>query len=146
MEENGEDVTKKFKYKLPFDWHFRYRHAVDNQKNLRHTFSSIKDTWVTDWWECRLFAFILATSEVNTFLILRYFVYCGLRREGMPTPLEFRRKLAWQLINNIYIGKREGGGGEFLPDSIHWLRTVPRHTGRYQHWRWICTAKNAYQQ
>ena len=33
---NGEDVVKKFKYKLPFGWHFRYRHAVDDLNNLRH--------------------------------------------------------------------------------------------------------------
>ena len=32
--DNGEDVMKKFKYKLPFDWHFRYRHVVNNQKNI----------------------------------------------------------------------------------------------------------------
>ena len=29
----------------------------------------------------------------------------------MPTLLEFRRKFAWQLIKNIYIREREGGGG-----------------------------------
>ena len=34
--ENGEDVVKKFKYKLPFGWNFCYRHAVDDQKNLSH--------------------------------------------------------------------------------------------------------------
>ena len=34
--ENGEDVVKKFKYKLPFDWYFHYRHAVDQHKNLKH--------------------------------------------------------------------------------------------------------------
>ena len=27
--ENGEDVMKNFKYKLPFDWNFSYHHAVD---------------------------------------------------------------------------------------------------------------------
>ena len=30
--ENGEDMVKKFKYKLPCDWNFRYLHAVDDQK------------------------------------------------------------------------------------------------------------------
>ena len=33
---NGEDVVKNFKYKLPFDWYFHYRYAVDNHNNLRH--------------------------------------------------------------------------------------------------------------
>ena len=65
--ENGEDVVKKFKYKLPFDLHFCYCCAVDDHNNLRHTLPSIEDRWVTDWWECRVFAFILAISEVNAF-------------------------------------------------------------------------------
>ena len=91
--ENGEDVMKKFKYKLPFDWHFSYHHAVYYHNNLRHALPSIEDKWVTDWWDCRVFAFILAISEVNAFLILHYFVYCGLHWEGMPTLLEFCRKL-----------------------------------------------------
>ena len=64
---------------------------------------------MTDWWECQVFAFILAISEVNAFLILRYFVYCGLRREGITALMYFSQKLAWQLINNIYIGEWEGG-------------------------------------
>ena len=69
--ENGEDVVKKFKYKLPFDWNFLYRHEVDKHNSLRHALPSIEDAWMTDWWECHLFAFILAISEVNSFLILR---------------------------------------------------------------------------
>ena len=35
--ENIEDVVKKFKYKLPFDWNFLYRHAVDDHKKLRNS-------------------------------------------------------------------------------------------------------------
>ena len=27
---NGEEVVKKFKCNLIFDWNFHYRHAVDN--------------------------------------------------------------------------------------------------------------------
>ena len=34
--ENGEEVVKKFKYKLPFDWNFRYRHAVYDHSNLMY--------------------------------------------------------------------------------------------------------------
>ena len=30
--EKGEDVVKKFNYKLPFDWHFCYRHVVDDHR------------------------------------------------------------------------------------------------------------------
>ena len=69
---------------------------------------------MTDWWEFQVFAFILSISEVNVFLIQFYFVYYWLRQEGIPTLLEFLRKLAWQLINNIYIGEREGGGVSYF--------------------------------
>ena len=106
--ENG-DAVKNFKYKVPIDWYFYYRHAVDDHNNLRNSLPSIEVTWVTDWWECWLFAFILAISEINEFLITCYFVYCRLRREGISTLLEFFRKLAGQLINNISIKEREGG-------------------------------------
>ena len=132
--ENGEDVVKKFKYKLPFDWNFCYLQAVDYHNNLSHALPSIEDTWINDWWECRLFAFILAISEVNTFLILRYFDYCVLYSEGMPMLLEFHQKLSWKLINNIYIGKYDGGF-DFFPESIHRFMTAPRHTKRYHNWR-----------
>ena len=58
--ENGEDVVKKFKYKLPFDCHLRYHRAVYDHNNLRHYLPSIEDKWMTDWWQCRVFDFILA--------------------------------------------------------------------------------------
>ena len=51
--ENGEDVVKKFNYKLPFDYNFRYHHDVDDHNNLRHALPSIKATWMTDRWECQ---------------------------------------------------------------------------------------------
>ena len=138
-------MVKKFKYKLPFYWRFRYCHAVDDHNNLRHALPSIEDTWMTDRWECRVFAFILDISEVNAFLILRYFFYCGLHQEGMPGILEFRRKLAWKIINNICIGEWEGGG-ELFPESIHRFINASRNARRYQNRRWICTADTAYQQ
>ena len=84
---NGEDVVKKFKYKLPFYWHFCCQHSVDNHNNLRRTLPSIEDTCMTDWWECRIFAFILAISKFNTFLILFHFFYFCLRQEEMHRKL-----------------------------------------------------------
>ena len=65
---------------------------------------------MTYQWECRVFDFILAISEVNEFLIIHYFVYCGLHWEDMPTLLEFCWELVRKLIKNIYIGENEGGG------------------------------------
>ena len=73
---------------------------------------------MTDWWECRVLGFILDISEVNAFLILCYFVYCGLRRKGMPTLLELCRKLAWKIINNIWIGETGGGGVSYYQSPL----------------------------
>ena len=42
--ENVEDMLKKFKYKLPFDWQFCYGHAVGDHNKLRHAPPSIEDT------------------------------------------------------------------------------------------------------
>ena len=60
--------------------------------------------------ECQVFALILDISEVNAFLIIRYFVYRGLSWGGIPELLEFCKQLTWQIINNIHIGEREGRG------------------------------------
>jgi hypothetical protein len=32
--EGGIEVVRRFRYACPFDWHFRYRHAVDDHNNL----------------------------------------------------------------------------------------------------------------
>ena len=109
--ETGEDVVNKFKYNLPFDCNFRYHHAVDNHKNLRHALTSIEYTRMADRWECRVVAFSLAISEVYTFLILRYFVYCVLRCYVVPALMDFYRKLSWKIINNIYTLRNRRGGG-----------------------------------
>ena len=39
--ENREEVVNKFKYKLPFDLHFRYCHTIEDHTNLRNTLPSI---------------------------------------------------------------------------------------------------------
>ena len=54
---NGLDVVRTFTYLFPFDWHFRFRHAINNHNNLRHTLPSIEDTWLTRRWEVRVFLF-----------------------------------------------------------------------------------------
>ena len=60
--ENGEDVVKKFKCKLPFDWHFRYCHIVGDHNNLRHLLSSIENAWAIDWLRFQVIDFILSIS------------------------------------------------------------------------------------
>ncbi|KAG7359040.1 transposase IS4 [Nitzschia inconspicua] len=55
--------VKTFKYTETFENHYRYRHAVDDHNNLRHSDISLEETWVTHRWENRAFAFILAITE-----------------------------------------------------------------------------------
>jgi hypothetical protein len=86
----NEQMSVTFQYPQPFDWHFRYCHAVDDHNNLRHALPLIEDTWITQRWECRVFSFILAISEINAFLALRYFVFGNDTIEGCPTLLIFR--------------------------------------------------------
>jgi hypothetical protein len=96
--EDGVKVVQRFWYMCPFDWHFRYRHAVDDHNNLRHVMPSIEDSWVTMRWEVWVFAFLLAITEVNDFLALRFFTFWNGEIEGCPTLLKFCWLLAWQLI------------------------------------------------
>ena len=118
--ENGEDVVKKFKYNLPFDCCFCYRRAVDYHNNLIHPLTSIEDTCVTYQWECRVFDFILAISEVNEFLILRYFVYCWLLREGMPALLDFFGIWCGNLLTIYKFGNGRGVVSSFHNPFIGW--------------------------
>ena len=96
------DARTSFKYKKPFDWHFRYCHAVDDHNNLRHGLPSLEDTWVTQRWEIKVFAFILTITELNTYLVCKYFVWPGVL-EKMPTLVKFCRKFSWALIDNQWI-------------------------------------------
>jgi hypothetical protein len=73
---DGEQKT--FKYMEPFENHYLYRHAVDDHNNLRHSDISLEETWVTHRWENIVFAFVLAITEVNVYLAMRFFVWqCG---------------------------------------------------------------------
>jgi len=42
--EDGVEVLRTFQFPLPYDWHYKYRHAVDNHNNLRHSLPSIEGT------------------------------------------------------------------------------------------------------
>jgi hypothetical protein len=75
--EGGEQRTTEFLYMEPFSLHFQYRHDVDDHNNLCHAVPSIEETWVTTRWALRVFEFVLAVTEVNIFLALRFFVWGG---------------------------------------------------------------------
>ena len=143
--EGGVNIVKSFAYALPFDWHFRYRHAVDDHNNLRHALPSIEDTWLTFRWELRVLAFILALCEVNSYLALKYFVFVEMM-DNLPTLLEFRRKLAWQLIKNRWVVNDDDSDVHRVEARLHTLMTAPHYASRYHNRRWYCDSKSKYQQ
>ena len=143
----GLSVTDTFKYKEPFANHFAYRHAVDDHNNLRHRLPSLEDTWVTHRWPLRVFSFILAISEVNTYKAMKYFVWDS--DENIPTLLQFRKTLALLLINNDYL-KREDQKttrkSNRKRQREHCLSIAPPHASKFSGGRWKKTAKARYQQ
>jgi len=144
--EDGIEMSRRFRYACPFDWHFKYRHAVDDHNNLRHALPSVEDSWRTMRWEVRVFSFILAVCEVNAYLALKYFSYSKGTIEGLPTLVVFRRRLAWLLINNAWIIQEEQRAREVGEQTIHVLMTAPPHAKKFRYQRWDCSAAAAYQQ
>ena len=56
--------------------HYNYRDTMDEHNAFRHGCVtkhglSLEETWKTTRWENRIFAFILAVSEVNAYLAMR---------------------------------------------------------------------------
>ena len=144
--EGGIEVVHRFRYACPFDWHFRYRHTVDDHNNLHHCLPSVEDSWTTQRWEVRVFSFVLAISEVNAFLALRYFTFAKGTIAGCPTLIVFRRRLAWQLIRNSWIAAEEMSAEWEGNMSVHRMQIAPNHVKVHRNWQWVCTAVARHQQ
>ena len=134
----------KFKYTKPFADHFCYRHAVDDHNNLRHSSPSLEDTWTTHRWQNRVFAFLLAVTEVNLYLYLRYTIWRD--QSERPTLHQFRKRLAFALIFNRWIVSEEVDEKMTRSrTSKHEIRTAPVHAKKYFLGKWDQSAKNRYQ-
>ena len=142
----GETVN--FQYTRPYDWHFRYRHAVDDHNNLRHALPSLEDTWRTTRWEIRVFTFLLAVTEVNVYLVLRWFVCIGASKKLLPKYHEFRRRLAWLFIDNPHITTQytEPQLDYFAHVADHKVCVAPKFASFYKNRKWVCEAKTTYPQ
>jgi hypothetical protein len=92
----------EFQYPEVIHNHYQYRHCVDDHNASRHAPISIEATWATKRWECRVFAFLLAVSEVNC---MRAYVYF-MDLVALPM-LDFRLMLATALLNNCYVKKEK---------------------------------------
>ena len=121
---------------------------VDDHNNLRHSSPSIEETWKTHRWENRVFAFLLAITEVNLYLWLRYKVWKNRDADKYDTLHQFRKKLALALINNQYIINDEAED-RLLRSSKqkeHKLQRCPPHAKKFEYGKWTCTAEFKYQQ
>ena len=140
-----DSVITTFSYPWPVETHFPYRHAVDDHNNLRHHLPSIEDTLRTDRWQCRVFAFIIAVSEVNCYLAKKHWCWNGNEKE---TYSFFRRKLAFELINNVDVISSpclEVDRLFYDSPNVHQLQTAPHNALKYRNRQWVQTASYRYQ-
>ena len=141
----GEGTARTtFKYTKPFNWHFCFRHLVDDHNNLRHSLPSLEGTWITERWPIRVFSFLRAISEVNCYLALKHFVF----QDDMTTYLDFRKELAWCLIKNPFLPCESSvaSGLDTLNMDSHDIMSAPPHASAYRNRKWVCDAKQRNQQ
>ena len=106
--------------------HYLYRHSVDDHNNRRHSPIGLEEVWGTKDWEHRVFAFILAVTEVNVKLAMEHFYH-----HDKMSQLDFRKQLAKALIYNDYMEadspkkKRKAATSD---TQEHSLQQLPIHT------------------
>jgi hypothetical protein len=105
---NGTKEYVTFKYPEMVHNHYQNRDAVDQHNARRQSPIAIEETWQTNRWANRVFAYLLATSEVNANLGESEF---GDSDNTRP-QLEFRRLLAKDLIENKYIWEETSPSGK----------------------------------
>jgi len=122
--ENGVQQRVIFNYPEVVHNHYTYRHLVDDHNAKRHQPISLEVTWATSRWECRVFAFLLAVTEVNIFLADKFFF--GALHSCM---IAFRKLFAYALITNKYV--EDASSESSCPSrhtrrqSYHHLSTIP---------------------
>ena len=142
---NNQVEQISFKYCQPFKDHFQYRHMVDDHNHLRHSNPSLEDTWSTHRWANRVFAFLIAVTEVNVYLWLRYKVWSKGPKDKEPSLHQFRKDFSFALIENPHYVRDEEesrvpttrSGSE----TQHKLRDAPWHAREYKNGKWDKTCK-----
>ena len=121
----ADNTRISFKYpELVFN-HYKYRHCVDDNNNRRQSPISIEKTWHTQYWPHRVFAFLLAVTEVNVNLILM-----NIYDTEATEQLVFRKILAKELINNDYLS---GSSDNVVRtrsrrrEIVHQLQNLPKN-------------------
>lgn len=114
----NQTMKTSFQYPEVFANHFRYRHVVDDHNNRRHSPISLETTWATKRWENRVFAFLLAVTEVNCLLCHKYF-----DKNDELSTLSYRKLLAKELIDNKY----------YVNDAVDSVRRSKRKSVNLDH-------------
>jgi Transposase IS4 len=98
---NGVRNRIKFNYPEVIGNHFKFRHMVDDHNAKRHAPISLEESWATKTWEYRVFAFLIAITEVNVMLAAK----CLFQHLPVDTgsQLSFRKQFSNALIYNKYI-------------------------------------------
>ena len=108
------EVNRTFQFLLPYNWHYKYRHAIDDHNNMHHLLPLVEGTVITTQWELHVFSFLLAISKVNAFLTYHFFC----KPDIIPTLQEFHHKLVWQLIKNRWIGSGRSATSMCDPPAV----------------------------
>ena len=96
-----EDASPvQFRYSEPYQLHFQYHLLIDVHNNLWHMVPSIEGSLKTHRWAKRVFQYLLASSEVNMFLLQKHYVWGN---DEKYTLLEYRRELPRALIHNSIV-------------------------------------------
>jgi Transposase IS4 len=128
---NGRIEKNTFMLPEVFSNHCKYKSLIDSHNAKRHAPISLETTWATKQWPNRVFSFLLAVTEVNCFLVSKYFY-----NQEYENMIDFRQKFADALINNGYDmvsektiaefgvrrSKRKGNGED------HELLSLPKKT------------------
>lgn len=131
---DGVNTRISFKYTEVIYNHFRYRHIVDDHNSKRHQPISLEYVWKTQWWPNRVFAYLLATTEVNVKLAFEYF-----GRQKVVPMLEFRKDFAKALIEEAMQRKssvQSPIGTRKRPRTGHNKTSMPKNRV-WKNGRWI---------
>ena len=121
---------------------------MDNKNTMLHYGGTKQQILLVNAWinlrkEITVFDFLIACTEVYSFLCLKYF----LKKDEEFRVLRLR--LAYIRINNELLGNRsdiDNLEGIRKKKRVHHLETEPAHAKKWRRSNWDCSEKYRYQQ
>jgi Transposase IS4 len=98
-----QGTTEKLEFQYPelISNHYKYRGLVDSHNAQRQAPISLEETWATKSWSNRVFAFLLAVSEINVYLSYKFFN--NNKEKEYKGILEFQKDFAEMLLYKKYL-------------------------------------------